>query len=257
MKSALCTAFICSFISLSGCATDYSLAPPADSEQVTVTLKLPKELKTETMWVMYRSTTCKRISYGHSGQRTERDGHHSVYKEFERQGQSDLYQVRLPKDGGGACSWHLANVTFGVVYAEPSRFGENVVSGGGGGVVVIFDHNNSPRGGAELKVDGDLTIRKDYYPWISEMFLGGYRKRISLAGEGNLYLKYQALQARRVYFEPILHSDYVVTSKEPKVHKVGSFIKFTYPDGTVMADGLFSPDLRKLQAIRLAAEKTK
>jgi hypothetical protein len=222
-----------------------------------VTVKLPKELKTETMWVMYRSTTCKRISYGHSGQRTERDGHHSVYKEFERQGQSDLYEVKLPKDGGGACRWHLANVTFGVVYAEPSRFGENVVSGGGGGVVVIFDHNNSPRGGAELKVDGDLTIRKDYYPWISEMFLGGYRKRISLAGENDLYLKYQALQARHVHFEPILHHNFVLYSTGVKEKKEGNYIAYTFPDGSVWADGRRNSKFLRLQAIRLAAEGKK
>ena len=160
-------------------------------------------------------------------------------------------------DGGGACQWRLSNVTFGVAYTDPTSFGETVSYGGGGGVVVIFDHNNSPRGGADFKVKGDLTIKKDYYPWVSEAFLGGYKKHVSLAGEGNLYLKYQALQARQVFFEPVLHSNYLVTSEGTKVHKVGSFIKFTYPDGTVVADGSHSPDLRKLQTIRLAAENKK
>ncbi|WP_256590905.1 MULTISPECIES: hypothetical protein [unclassified Pseudomonas] len=100
MIAKLPIALLTLLFSLSGCAKDYSLAPPADSEQITVTVKLPKELKTETMWVMYRSTTCKSISYGASGQRHELDGHHSVYKEFQRQGESDLYQIELPKDGG-------------------------------------------------------------------------------------------------------------------------------------------------------------
>ena len=250
-------AIVAMVISLSGCAKDYSLAPPADSEKVTVTVKLPKELKTETMWVMYRSATCKRISYGASGQRTERDGHNSVYKEFERQGQSDIYQVELPKDGGGACQWHLANVTFGVAYADPARFGENVIPGGGGGVVVIFDHNNSPRGGADFKVDGDLTIQKDYYPWVDEEFLGPYRKTVSLTGEGKIYLSYQALQARRVHFEPVLHLDFVVYSAGPKIKRKGNHTIFTYPGGSVVADGRAKPDFIKLQAIRLAAENNK
>jgi len=257
MKFILPVIFITSFASLSGCAKDYSLAPPADSEKVTVTVKLPKELKTETMWVMYRSATCKRISYGASGQRTERDGHNSVYKEFERQGQSDIYQVELPKDGGGACQWHLANVTFGVAYADPARFGENVIPGGGGGVVVILDHNNSPRGGADFKVDGDLTIKKDYYPWVSEAFLGGYKKHISLFGEGRLYLKYQALQAQKIYFEPVLHSDFVLHSEGVKEKKEGNNIAFTFPDGSVWADGRLDSKFQKLQAIRLAAENKK
>ena len=136
---------------LVGCRQDYSLSPPADSEKITVTVKLPKELKTETMWVMYRSATCKRVGYGASGQRTERDGYHSVYRELERQGMSDLYQVTLPKNGGGACRWHLANVTFGVEFVDPMRYGEGVTYGAGGGVVVIFDHNNSPRLNASMQ----------------------------------------------------------------------------------------------------------
>uniref|UniRef100_UPI001CFAED6A hypothetical protein n=1 Tax=Pseudomonas sp. AF03-9 TaxID=2849867 RepID=UPI001CFAED6A len=229
-----------------GCRQDYSLSPPADSEKITVTVKLPEGLKNKTMWVMYRSATCKHISIGASGQRTEQDGHHSIYRELERQGQSDLYQVELPKDGGGACRWHLANVTFGVEYADLTRFGENVIWGGGGGVVVMFDHNNSPRGGADFKVDGDLTIRKDYYPWLSEAFIGGYKKHISLAGEGPIYLKYQALQANRIYFEPVFHSDYRVFSAQPRERKEGDYTKFTYPDGSVVADGRSQPDFLKL-----------
>ncbi|WLH92665.1 hypothetical protein PSH87_12145 [Pseudomonas sp. FP453] len=238
------------FFGLSGCRQDYSLSPPADSEKITIMVKLPKELKTETVWVMYRSATCKRISLGASGQRTERDGYHSVYKELERQGQSDIYQVELPKDGGGACRWHLANATFGVVYADPTRFGEYVTAGAGGGVIVIFDYNNSPRGGPDFKVDGDLTIKRDYYPWVKEAFLGGYHKRISLAGEGGIYLKYQALKARTVYFEPILHSAFTVFSTQPKEKKEGNHTAFTYPDGTVVADGRSQPDFLKLQSLR-------
>jgi len=240
---------------LSGCDQDYSLSPPANSELITVTVKVPKELKTETMWVMYRSTTCKSITRGPSGQRDERDGHHSVYKEFQRQGQSDLYQIELPKDGGGACRWHLANVTFGVVYADPTRFGENVTAGGGGGVVVVFDHNNSPRGGTGIKVDGDLTIKKEYYPWVDEEFLGPYKKTVKLAGEGNIYLSYQALQARQVYFEPVLHPDFVVYSSGPKIKKKGNHTTFTYPDGTVVADGKWHPIFLKLQTIRTGRDR--
>ncbi|WP_434610113.1 hypothetical protein [Pseudomonas sp. R1-7] len=253
MRSVLPVIFITSFASLSGCAKDYSLAPPADSEKVTVTVKVPKDLTARPMQVIYRSTICTFIDHTAMDKPYQRDDYQRTDIWPVRQGQSDLYRAELPLDGGGTCQWRLSNVTFGVAYADPARFGESV-NFGGGGVVVIFDHNNSPRGGADFKVEGDLTIKKDYYPWVSEAFLGGYKKHVSLAGEGNLYLKYQALQARQVFFEPILHSNYLVTSEGTKIHKVGSFIKFTYPDGTVVADGSHNPDLRKLQAIRLAAE---
>ena len=245
------------FISLSGCAKDYSLAPPADSELINVTVKVPDELVTEPLQVMYRSAICKRITHGASGQRIELEGYHDIDVQLQRQGQSDLYQAKLPMDGGGACQWHLSNVIFGVAYGNPTRFGENVTYGAGGGVVVIFDHNNSPRGGADIEVDGDLTIKKDYYPWLSEAFLGGYRKQISLAGEGNIYLSYQASQARQVYFEPVLHSEFLVSSIGPKVKKKGSYATFNYPDGSVEDVARATPDFRRLQAVRLAAESKK
>ena len=251
VRTARLTVLLCAFfLFLGGCRQDYSLSPPADSEKISVTVKLPEGLKNKTMWVMYRSATCKHIGTGASGQRTERDGYHSVYKELERQGQSDLYQVELPKDGGGACRWHLANVTFGVEYADLTRFGENVIWGGGGGVVVMFDRNNSPRGGADFNVDGDLTIRRDYYPWLSEAFIGGYRKHISLAGEGDIYLMYRALQARNVYFEPVFHSDFLVKSEGVKVKSDRNYITFTYPDGSVVSDRRSQPDFLKLQTLR-------
>jgi hypothetical protein len=254
MKPVLPTALLASFFSLSSCGQDYSLAPPPDSEQITVTVKVPSELKARTMNVMYRSPICKRITHGASGQRIELDGYHNIDMQPQRQGQSDLYVAKLPMDGGGACQWRLSNVTFGVTYDDPTRFGENVTWGAGGGVVVIFDHNNSPRGGADIEVDGDLTIKKDYYPWLSEAFLGGYRKQISLAGEGDIYLMYQALQARQLYFEPVLHSDFVVYSVQPKEKKKGNHTAFTYPDGAIEANGRYQPNFRKLQAIRLSAE---
>ncbi|MCS3467039.1 hypothetical protein M2401_000760 [Pseudomonas sp. JUb42] len=244
--------------SLSGCGQDLSLDPPPDSEQMTVTVKVPEELEAETLEVMYRSPICKRITHGSSGQRIELEGYHGVNVQLQREGQSDLYTANLPMDGGGACQWHLSNIMFGVAYANPTRFGENVSYGAGGGVVVMLDRNRPSRSsGLPIKVNGDLVVKKDYYPWLKESFIGRYRKRISLAGEGDIYLMYQALQARNIYFEPVLHSDFMVTSEGTKVHKVGDFIKFTYPDGSVAADGKYRPDFRKLQALRLATEKQK
>ncbi|POF44300.1 hypothetical protein B0D71_05815 [Pseudomonas laurylsulfativorans] len=241
--------------SLNGCGQDYSGSPPVGSEQVTVTVKVPKQLKAETMQVMYRSAACKSKTHGASGKRIEVDGRHGFDVELQRLGQSDLYQAKLPVDGGGACRWRLSNVMFGVAYDEPTTFGENVTSGGGGGVLVKFDRNRPMRStGIPIEIIGNLTIKKDYYPWVKENFIGGYRKRISLAGEGDIYLGYQALQARQVYFEPVLHSEFVVYSAGPEVKKEGNNTTITYPDGSVELDGRWGPNFRKLQAIRQAAE---
>ncbi len=211
--------------SLSGCAKDYGLAPPVDSEKITVTIKVPKDLKAETMLVMYRSPVCTFTDHTGSGVAYKREGYQKLDLEPLRLGESDLYEAKLSVDGGGACQWRLSNVTFGVAYENPAQFGEGITYGAGGGVVVVFDHNKPSRSGSSIEVDGDLTIKRDYYPWIDEEFLGRYIKSVNLLGAGGIYLGYEALQARKVYFEPVLHSDFVLYSAGPKKKK-----KVTTPD---------------------------
>ncbi|MDH0291000.1 hypothetical protein N7414_17905 [Pseudomonas sp. GD04087] len=241
--------------SLAGCVSDRRLAPPANSEQVTVRITVPAELKAETIEVMYRSTLCTFTDHSAYGAPYQRDGYQNMDIQPVQQGQSDIYEAKVPRNGGGACQWQLSNVTFGVTYREPERFGENVVYGTGGGVVVIFDDNASPRGGANIKVDGDLTIKEGYYPWIDEEFIGGYTKDISLLGDGyDYYLMYQALNARLVSYEPVLHSKFMVYSTGPKEKKKGNFVIFNYPDGSVEQASRAKPDFRRLESIRIAAE---
>ncbi len=244
--------------SLSGCAKDRSLAPPADSEQVTVTVKVPKELVARELRIIYSSPICTRTIYNVHGKPVELDGFNGFRTSLQQQGDSDLYQAKVAVDGGGECHWRLSSLTFGVKYKDPTMFGENVAFGAGGGVVVVFDHNNSWLGGAAFKVDGDLTIKKDYYPWVNEIFMGGYRKSVSLLSEiSQCYFKYQALQARTVYFEPVFHSRFVTNAVWPKVKKEGNYVSYTYPDGSVEAVARASPSFRKLEAIRSKAEGRK
>ncbi|WP_447749000.1 hypothetical protein [Pseudomonas nicosulfuronedens] len=121
--------------SLGGCAQDYSLAPPANSEQVTVRIKVPPALEAEKMEVMYRSATCQRTRRDAYGEPYKIDGFHGIEVQPQQQGQSDIYEAKLARDGGGPCRWHLANVTLGVAYAEPTPFGPDVKYGAGGGLL--------------------------------------------------------------------------------------------------------------------------
>ena len=254
MKPALLIVGTTLLINLSGCAKDYGLAPPVDSEKITVTIKVPNDLKAESMRVMYRSLVC--TFTGHTGNWVafKREGYQKLDLEPVRVGESDLYEAKLPVDGGGACQWRLSNVTFGVVHKNPSQFGEDVIPGAGGGVVVVFDHNKPSRSGSSIEVEGDLTIKKDYYPWMNEMFLGGHVKRVSLIGAGDIYLGYEAKHARKVYLEPVLHPGYILRSVGVKEKKEGNYPAFTFPDGSIVADGRPEASFLKLQAIRKSAE---
>ncbi|MFT0521566.1 hypothetical protein [Pseudomonas faucium] len=254
MNSSLAGGSLLLCFSFAGCAIDKSLAPVMDGEQITVTVKVPEELIAEEMQVIYRSKLCTFTDHTASGIPYKRDGYKRMDIQPTRQGLTDLYEAKLAVDGGGACQWRLSNVTFGVIYKDPARFGEGVVYGAGGGVVVIFDNNNSSRGGADREVEGDLILKQDFYPWVHERYIGGYRKSVSLKGEGNIYTKYKAVRARYVYYEPVVHSEFVARSVGLKKQRIGARIIFHYPDGSSSPEIQTEPSYRKLQAIRLAAE---
>lgn len=244
---------------IGGCAKDYSMSPLPDSEKVTITINAPQELAPDVLRVMYRSAKCQRVTHDAHGQPQMLDGNNSYEGRFERSGETGMYHTELFVNGGGACEWRLSNVVFSVVYRTPEKFGESVVSGAGAEVIVVFDHN-SPQliVSAPMAVTGsELNVVKDFYPWIKESFIRGYIKRVGLSGGDGGNYTYYARQARNVYFEPILHSDFVVSSVAPKKHVVGDFIKFQYPDGAVESDGRSEPNFEKMQKIRLTAEAKK
>jgi hypothetical protein len=254
MKYRSFVGLLTALVTLIGCARDLALAPPVDTDHVKVAVKLPNQIVAETMQVIYRSTLCTFTDHNANGRSYQRDGYQNMDVALVRVGQSDLYEAKLARDGGGDCQWRLSNVTFGVVYSDPSRFGQGVTYGGGGEIVVIFDSNNSPRGGADIEVEGRLVIKKYYYPWVDEEFLGLYKKTVSFASESYTYRVYKASEASVVTFEIILHPDFVLYSVGPRVKKKGNHTVYTYPDGSVYADGLWHPNFLRLQTIRLKAE---
>jgi hypothetical protein len=251
--------FFLSLTLIDGCSKDYTMAPSQDGEKVTITINAPQELAPEVLRVMYRSAKCQRVTHDAHGQPQMLDGNNTYEGRFERSGETGMYHTELFVNGGGACEWRLSNVVFSVVYRTPERFGEGVVSGSGAEVIVVFDHNSPQlKISAPMVVTGsELNVVKDFYPWIKESFIRGYIKRVGLAGGDGGDYTYYARQARNVYFEPILHSDFVVSSVAPKKHVVGDFITFKYPDGTVESDGSSEPNFKKMQEIRLKAESSK
>ncbi|WP_458371072.1 hypothetical protein [Pseudomonas fluorescens] len=248
-----CTASGLLLFSLNGCALDRGLSPEPGGEQVSITVKVPQNLAAEPMQVIYRSEKCPIKRSGPDWSSYEEDGYMSNTVQPQQQGQSDLYEAKLPLYGGGGCQWRLSNVTFGITYANTTHFGPNVKPGPGGGVIVIFDHHLPQRRSVfepTREVRGDLLIRKDYYPWVNEQFLIRHEKLAWLVGKEGSYLYYRALNARKVYFEPLLHADYGVYSVGPKVYNQDDFNLFTYSDGSVVVGGS-DPSFQKLQAIRL------
>ena len=241
--------------STSALAVDQSLSVSASAEAVTVVMKVPQALKPEKLEVMYRSEICKRFSYTASGIPIEMNGFNSMDIVFVPYQGDGSYIAKAPISGGGECSWKISNIAFGATYGDTSEFDENVLYSGGAGISVSFDEQNPMRGeSGGINVEGDVYVEQDYYPWVGEHFLGGYIKVLWLAGDRNLYKRYIAKQARNIYFEPVLHSDFVVSSKSPSVKAKGNRTIFTYPDGISKPEASGRPSFRKLQEIRLESE---
>ncbi|MNN13901.1 hypothetical protein D3C81_1269470 [compost metagenome] len=185
------------------------------------------------MRVMYRSEKCPISRSDGDGKRYEIDGAHAIEIQPKRQGQSDLYEARLPRDGGGTCQWKLSNVTFGVHYESTSQFGQEVEFSGGGEIIAVFDHN-MPQQRSMYGFDnvaGDIVIKEEYFPWVSEIFLNGHRKVVEIFGRQK-FLTYRSLSARKVLFEPMLNSNLVVKTIGIKSMGTGEKAENIYPDGT-------------------------
>lgn len=250
------TVIIGSIFGFAGCGQDYSLMPPKDGAEVTLSIKAQDALKVSSITVAYRSKECRISRRDASFNLYELDGFQSMDVQPVRVGRSDVYEAKIPKDGGGRCRWQLSNIIFGVAHRTLSDFGEDAVQGGGGGVVIVFDDNKAGISGAQIVVEGDLNAAVDYYPWVSEHFIGHYVKYVSLFGVRGSHIMYTAVQARKIHFEPRVHSNYVMRSAGPKEKKEGNYTVYTYPDSSVFADGGFHPSFRKLESIRHSAEST-
>lgn len=223
-------------------------------DQIVVRVKLQEDLKLRQMKAIYRSRICTFLDYSASGVASERDGYNNTILQPYRDGESDNYKAILVIDGGGECQWKLSNLTFGVDYKYPERFGKDVQVAGAGGITVVFDDNQPQQGGSHRMVEGDLNIVEDYYLLVSDRPGRHPRINVGLTAEDGVYPSYKAKAARVINFEPRLHSSYVTYSSRPEVKAKGGHVKFTYPDGSVVADGRVRPDFKKLQCIRLPSE---
>jgi hypothetical protein len=244
---------------LSGCVKDYDvLTPPPDSEKVKIVIKVPVELEPKTLLAKYESARCRMFVDFPGVGTVPFPGSNYQNSKFTRRGETDLYEAEVFVDGGGECEWQLDSIEFGVVYRVPNRFAKKVTAYFGGTVLVKFDGQHAPFNTVDQFIERpDLKIVKDYYPWVREAYeLGYYDKSVNLAKEYESYRTYRARDARNIYYEPVLHSDLVVTSTSPKKRVADEIVTttFRYPDGTEESNRELEPDFKKMQEIRLKTE---
>ncbi len=255
-------AAILALLLLSGChlTRNQALSPEPEAGTVKVTIKVPEELAAKNVQVIYRSTKCT-TTYRSTldWEKRTRDSYAGLELQPVRRPGTNVYEATVAVNGDGACRWKLSNVTFGVKYGDPSRFGDDVRFGMGGNVVVMFDETDSAHGGANaepsVSAEGVLSVKQNYYPWLMEWFIGGHQKTINLTTDADIYIKYRAPNARAIHFEPIFHPGFLTHSVQPKMKRKGSETIFYYPDGSSRPEPyLDKPRFKTLQDIRMATE---
>ena len=239
---------------LTGCTVDRNLSFPAGSERVAVTVKAGADLAVHPVAIGYRSTKCTVTRRNSDFEPYEVAASNVITRPMARKEGTDFYQADVAVDGGGRCQWRLSYIEVEVNYTGFKRFGDNVAVGGGGRAYILLDKYNGPAGGTYRQVPGDLVMREDYYVQVRERFIGGHSKRGSLLRNGDVYLIYRAPNARSIYFEPVVHSDYPVFLKGPPVKADGLRTNYFYPDGSVVESGGGQAAFRRLQCIRLPSE---
>ncbi|ECN8823183.1 hypothetical protein J4L45_004583 [Salmonella enterica subsp. enterica serovar Newport] len=239
--------FIFPFLLL-GCDKDESLNPSPDGEMVSVIAKMPPDSKILPLEIMYRSTICLKNRKNSNGNVVKEPGYHFVKKEFNPASGGSTFNLKVALDGGGQCHWRLSNVTLGFNLKElppdKDEKSENIPIK----EIVVFDDNSPQRiSGSYEYVNGNVTLKGDYFPLITKRRGIGSPVEYSIVRSSPDVI-YKSTSAKEVIFEPRLHFSKALRATEPAEQKVGVYMSVLYPDGTVESKPYF-PNYKKLQLL--------
>lgn len=241
---------------LSGCASrpDYTLSPPANSEWVTVAVKLPAETEVLPLDVLYRSETCRRNVYDpttESHVSTER-GLNPMQMDLSPADGNGVRQIRIALDGGTKCGWTLSGIRVGIQLAKTS-----VLANGKDDIAAnyVFDfddegYSNAFGKGKPRDIRGNLHLATDFFPVITHHLDG--KVSIKLFGGDTRYEQwsryYRVSSINQIRIEPVVYLNKIVTITPP--NPPPGDLNVTYPDGSTGKVPYIYPDYKKLLLMR-------
>lgn len=157
-------------IIIQGCAPrsdkNKTLSPPADTEWVTVGIKLPEGIEALPLNVLYRSDICQRAQYNSAGEKEYISDFNPNAVTLKQQGHSDIYQAQIALNGGGACQWQLSEVWMSIIYKNTLDIYRDFEVIPSHKLILIFkDHNfRPPELIRELIKNGKIAL--NYYPVV-------------------------------------------------------------------------------------------
>lgn len=230
------------------------LSPPADSERITVSFRVPEGVTLLPLGGLYTSSECTNTNFTAGGNTYQADATTGVSLPFVSQA-GNLMSASIAKDGGGRCRWKLSSigVSFRVSEANPLAKGKEVSeahynfdllgNGNCGGVFGMRQMN---------VVGGDLNIKTDFFPMIYIRRIPLNRTTVELFGGDTYYEKwsrcYRLSDVGDISINPVVYFSKIVTIEEPNnLH--GDFT-VTYPDGSRGIPLNISPDYEKLLSMK-------
>ncbi len=213
---------------------------------VSVIAKMPAGSKILPLEIMYRSTTCLKSRKDSNGGIVKEPGYYFVKKEFNSVSDDNIFNLKIPRDGGGQCNWELSNITLGFYLKElPSgkdEKSENIPIK----EIIVFDDNSPQRlSGTYEIINGDVTLKENYFPLITKRRNSNTLLEYSIVRSSPDVI-YKSISAKKVIFEPRIHFSKVLRATEPTGQKVGVYMSVLYPDGTI-ENGPYFPNYKKLQ----------
>lgn len=229
------------------------LSPPADSERLTVSFRVPEGVTLLPLGGLYESSECTNTNFTAGGHTYQADATTGVSLPFVSQGAGNLMSVSIAKDGGGRCRWKLSrvDVSFRLSDDFPLSKGKKVFDAN-----YLFEFRdwgivNTYGTGTAKNVSGDLDIKTDFFPmvFISHLFK---ETTLELFGGDTAYAKwsrrYRLLDTKNISINPIVHFRKVVTLESP--NPPPGNITALYPDGSRDDIPGIIPDYNKLLSMK-------
>ncbi|MEZ2862549.1 hypothetical protein [Proteus terrae] len=220
--------------------------PPANTEWVTVGIKLPAGIEALPLNVLYRSEICQRARYNSAGEKYYISGFNSETIVLKQQGSSDIYQTKIALNGGGSCQWQLSEAWMSIRYKKILNTDSDFEAIPSNRLILIFNNHKYNQGEIIRNLIKNEKIELNYYPVFINNKISN-EKKITLFDNWYGSQHISTNNEKNILFTPIYHKDNITKIDIPKER--GTDIIIYYSDGTIEKKSSWPPNYNKLKTL--------
>lgn len=242
--------FLFFFIIIQGCAPrsdkNKTLSPPANTEWVTVGIKLPAGIEALPLNVLYRSEICQRAQYNSAGEKEYISGFNPNAVALKQQGSSDIYQTKIALNGGGSCQWQLSEVWISIIYKKTLNTDSDFEAIPSHKLILLFNNNKYNEGEIIRNLIQNEKIELNYYPVFINNKVSN-EKKITLFNHWGRSQYILVNNEKNILFTPIYHKNNITRVDMPK--ELEKDIIIYYSDGTIEKNKYWRLNYNKLKSL--------